>query len=468
MSHQIISSINSNAVKEEANILKPAIESQAAIEKIAGIKANSVGTISKKATAHRSVTISEHPVYKTRILVVKGDEEIFDYAGAIKSKLSEITKILPVNIPSSLIALIFAMVIIPVVMTPGIFRPDFLSAAGDTAISQLRFPETIFKNIEFSDRDTFNAQMTELISKYNSRLSVIPKDTELYKLIESRLKTAQAIFENVEDDMFFDVMLAKYGVPKIKPYFSYSRHGKVNTRAASLGKWAVDDANNYHEKKLEEFNKKLPAVLEKANAEREDKVNAFISAAVAENLYIMQETETIKTIEVTKAETKKAKKHYHKKRKAAKKAAVKKDAPAAEVKAPEMTPAPAAEMPAPAVTPAPAPEPEKVTPPAPAPEAPKAEPKKDDAKKVKKDKKKEAKKAEAPKAEAAPAAPAPAPAVSMPAPTEVPAPVPAPEAPAPVPANNVTPEPAAPVPAPAETPAPASENSENQSQGRAK
>ncbi len=373
-----------------------------------------------KVISTKNVVETEHPVYKTKILVVTGNEPELDYAGIAKSKISEITKILPINIPRSLVAILFMIVVIPIIFSPGIFMPDFSIAGGDASMSQLKFPETIFRNLNFDNRDILKAQLDTLVASYERKLAILDCDCNLAQLLKSRIKIAQAIWENASDDLFLDFMMAQISDIKTKPYFSHSNpcfsrdHSKINTHFSSLGKWAQDADQMDFERQVAEFMTKYPEIFEKANFDRLENVNAVITQAVAENAYVIKEAIEVKEIKTIAVEKKAVKKHKRRARHN-KSAAKPKTEKAAESKTSDVStnapaPAPVEAAPAPvAVEPAPAPEA-----PAPAP----AEPKKEEPKKAKDSKKDKKAKAEAP------AAPAQAPDANAmpPAPDTMPAP----------------------------------------------
>jgi|GEM_PF-3949413 len=431
-----------------------------------------VGYIPKieKTTISKETISTEHPVYKTKILVVNGVREEVDYVNIAKTKLSAITNILPIHIPRSLVAILFTFIVIPVLFSPGIFAPDFLAASSNATYSVYKFPEAIFKNLNFDSRDLLKNQIDRLSESYSKRLVNLSPESETAKVIMSRMLTAEYIWQNATDDMFLDFMKAQIINVKIKPYFSYTRHGNVANRVATLGRWASEIEKKEYEKALAAFMEKYPEIYERANFDRVENISNLLNEAIVNNTYIP--CEYVQTVNVSSekhaASVKKVKKHRkHKAVKKAKKEEAKKSEPAKEVKKEEKSssntpeviaapaPAPAEAMPAPPApapaavepVPAPAPAPAEVTPaPAPAPEKPKEEPKN----KVKPAKKE--KRAAAPKKiEDKPVEVNAAPAEVTPAP--VPESAPAPVEAAPAPADpNVSAQPPLPAPAPAEQP----------------
>ncbi len=380
---------------------------------------------------------TNHPVYKTKILVVNSIRNEIDYPGEIKSQIARITQILPVNIPRSLIAILFTLIIVPVIFSPGIFMPDFLAAAGGgVTVSQFKFPEAVFKNLNFDNRDILKSQIDHLITSYNKRLKHYCPESEISKLIASRIITAEYIWMNATDDLFFDYMMAQIANIKIKPYFGYARNSRTPNRTASLGRWAVETERIDYEKKLVKFMQKYPEIYEKANFDRLEKISDLITEAVMTHTYIVNETKTV--IVEYKKPVKKVKKSRRKS--SSKRSAVKKDNESAKSSAKEENASAPAKTetavtePVPAPAPAPAPEPEPEMTPAPAPEpvpAPEAAPApKEDPKNKAKAKPKQDKKAGR---VTTPAPAAPAPAETAPAPAEAPAnpgdmvPPPAPE-----------------------------------------
>ncbi len=251
-----------------------------------------------------------HPVYNTKILVVhslRGDNGFND---GIKSKIAEITKILPVNIPRSIVAILFTLIIIPILFSPGIFMPDFLAAAGGVSISQFRFPEAVFKNLNFDSRDILEAQIKHLTASYSKRLVHYQPESEIARLIASRIQTAEYIWMNATDDLFFDYMMAQIANVKIKPYFGYTRNGKTPNRVSSLGRWADETERIDYERKLAKFMKKYPEIYEKANFDRLERINDLIIEAVLTHTYIIKEVETV--IVKSKKAVKKSKKSHAK------------------------------------------------------------------------------------------------------------------------------------------------------------
>ncbi len=362
------------------------------------IKGSVTPDIRTKTLSTKNTVETEHPVYKTKILVVTGNEPELDYAGIAKSKISEITKILPINIPRSLVAILFIIVVIPIIFSPGIFIPDFSIAGGDASMSQLKFPETIFRNLNFDNRGILKAQLDALVSSYERKLAILDCDCDLAKLLKSRVKIAQAIWENASDDLFLDFMMAQISDIKTKPYFSHSNpcftydRKKINTRFSALGKWASDTDQMDFERQIAEFMAKYPEIFEKANFDRLENINSVIAQAVNENAFVAAE---IKAVVVEKKAVKKHKKRYRRNRSAKPKVEKAVENKASEVSTSTAAPVDAAAAPAAVEAPA-----------APAPvEVKKEEPKK--AKDAKKDKKAKA---------SAPAAPAPAP-EPTPAPT---------------------------------------------------
>ena len=401
---------------------------------IAGITA--LETDGHKTTKHTVET--NHPVYKTKILVVNSIRNEIDYPGEIKARIARITQILPVNIPRSLIAILFTLIIVPVIFSPGIFIPDFLAAAGGgVTVSQFKFPETVFKNLNFDNRDILKSQIDHLITSYNNRLKHYNPESEISKLIASRIITAEYIWMNATDDLFLDYMMAQISNIKIKPYFGYARDSRTPNRTASLGRWAVETERIDYDKKLVKFMQKYPEIYENANFDRLEKISGLITEAVMTHTYIVNETKTVFVEE--KKPVKKVKKSRRKSN--SKKRAVKKNNETAKASAKsntakeENTPVPAnnetaVTNPAPVSTPAPAPEAE-VTP-APAPEpvpvpetapAPKEEAKHKAKAKPKEDKKAERIATPAPEPTQSPEAPAdPGNMVPPPAPEPMPEP----------------------------------------------
>ena len=377
---------------------------------------------------------TNHPVYKTKILVVNSIRSEVDYIGEAKSKIAKITEILPVNIPRSLVAILFALIVIPVIFSPGIFVPDFLAAAGGVSVSQFRFPEAVFKNLNFDNRDILKAQIDHLITSYNKRLRLYCPESEIAKLLASRINTAEYIWMNSTDDLFHDFMMAQIANVKIKPYFSYARRGKTPNRVAALGRWATEIERADYDKNFAEFMRRYPDVYEKANFDRLERISNLLTEAVMTHTYIVNECKTVFVEE--KEPVKKAKKY--RRRAKSKKSAPKKESGEAKPAAPkEEKAADAAPAPAPEPAPAPAPAPEPVVTPAPEPPpAPAAEPEKPKADPKNKSKKQDKK---AGRVTTPAPAPAPAPAPEAPADpnamTPPPAPEPAPEAPA-TPAGN--------------------------------
>ncbi len=415
-------------------------------KKAANIEVNTAGRKSVKHTVD-----TNHPVYKTKILVVNPIQTETDYLDAAKTKISKITEILPLSIPRSIVAILFTLIVIPVIFSPGIFMPDFLAAAGGGAsVTQFRFPEAVFKNLNFDNRDILKPQIDHLISSYNKRLKHYCPESEISKLIASRIITAEYIWMNATDDLFLDYMMAQIASVKIKPYFSYARDRKTPSRVASLGRWATETERIDYERKLAEFMQKYPDVYEKANFDRLEKINDLITEAVMTHTYIVNETKTV-VIETEKKPAKKVKKYRRKAK--AKKSEPKKEAGAS--KSEEKAAAPKEEKPAeqpaaaaePVPAPAPAPEPAVTPAPEPAP-APAAEPEKpkEDPKNKSKAKPKQDKKAGRADNKATPA-PAPAPEPAPAAAEPLPAPAPAPDAQPPADTNAMTPPPA-PEPAP--------------------
>lgn len=379
---------------------------------------------------------TSHPIYKTKILVVNSIRNEVDYIGEAKSKIAKITEILPVNIPRSLVAILFALIVIPVIFSPGIFVPDFLAAAGGVSVSQFRFPEAVFKNLNFDNRDILKAQIDHLMTSYNKRLRLYCPESEIAKLLASRINTAEYIWMNSTDDLFHDFMMAQIANVKIKPYFSYTRNRKTPNRVSALGRWATEIERADYDKNFAEFMRKYPDVYEKANFDRLERISNLITEAVMTHTYIVNEA---KTVFVEEKEPVKKVKKYRRKAKS-KKSAPKKQSgeakPAApkEEKAADAAPAPEpAVTPAPEPAPAPAPAPEPVVTPAPEPApAPAAEPEKPKVDPKNKSKKQDKKAGRV--------------STPAPAPTPAPEPAPAPDA-APADPNAMTPPPA-PEPAP--------------------
>ncbi|OQA80747.1 MAG: hypothetical protein BWY32_00800 [bacterium ADurb.Bin243] len=404
-------------------------------KKAANIEVNTAG---RKITSHTVDT--NHPVYKTKILVVNPIHTETDYMDAAKTKISKITEILPLSIPRSIVAILFTLIVIPVIFSPGIFMPDFLAAAGGGAsVTQFRFPEAVFKNLNFDNRDILKSQIDHLISSYNKRLKHYCPESEISKLIASRIITAEYIWMNATDDLFLDYMMAQIASVKIKPYFSYARDRRTPSRVASLGRWASETERIDYERKLAEFMQKYPDVYEKANFDRLEKINDLITEAVMTHTYIVNETKTV-VIETEKKPVKKVKKYRRKAK--AKKSEPKKETGASKTE--EKAAAPKeekpVEQPAAAAEPAPAPAPEPAVTPAPAPapaaepEKPKEEPKNKSKAKPKQDKKAGRADSKATPAPAPEPAPAPAAAEALPAP--------APDAQPPADPNAMTPPPA--------------------------
>jgi len=330
------------------------------------------GNITASGRAANHTVETDHPVYKTKILVVNSIRDEIDYPGLIKSKIAKITQILPVNIPRSIVAILFTLIIVPVIFSPGIFIPDFLAAAGGgVTVSQFKFPEAIFKNLNFDNRDVLKSQIDCLIKSYNNRLKHYHPQSEISKLIASRIATAEYIWMNATDDLFFDYMMAQIANIKVKPYFGYARNSRTPNRTAALGRWAVETERADYEKKLVKYMQKYPEIYEKANFDRLEKISDLITEAVITHTYIVNEAKTIFAEE--KKPAKKVKKSRRKS--SSKRSAVKKDnkksespaklktneeenapAPANNENAPDMTPV---AEPAPVPEPAPAPAPEQ-------------------------------------------------------------------------------------------------------------
>jgi len=261
------------------------------------LEKNEGGNITERQTINLPIenhTIkTNHPIYKTKILVVNSKHNEIDHLSAIKSKINQITEILPINIPRSLVAILFTLIVIPILFSPGIFMPDFLAAAGGVSISQFRFPEAVFKNLNFDSRDILDAQIKHLTASYSKRLAHYHPESEIARLITSRIQTAEYIWMNATDDLFFDYMMAQIANVKIKPYFGYTRNGRTPNRVSSLGRWADETERIDYERKLAKFMEKYPEIYEKANFDRLERINDLIIEAVLTHMYIVKEAKTL-------------------------------------------------------------------------------------------------------------------------------------------------------------------------------
>lgn len=241
-------------------------------------------------------------------------------------------------------AVILALVLVPV-MFPGIFIPQAIIAGTPAALA---VSDDVFNNLKFENRAAFEAQVRVLIASYEKKLAVVPGDSELARVLTSRIKTAQAILDSATDDMFLDRMVGRASrVPAVKPYFGYSDYGHVHhcceckaecqkecachcgchhthkytrTRAANLGLWAVKAEKEAYDQDVQKcIAAGTPAVSEDANASRVAKIDETVRAAIEANRYV-PEIKAAPEKELKAEKTRKHGKRHKKFRKARKKA----------------------------------------------------------------------------------------------------------------------------------------------------
>jgi len=255
-----------------------------------------------------------------------------------------------------LAAIIFALVLVPV-MFPGIFIPQAL-IAGTPA--QLALPEDVFNNLKFENREAFEAQINQLIASYERKLAAVAPDSEIAKVFNSRIKTAQALLASVTDDMFVGNMVKQATrVPAAKPYFGYSVYGHAHrccaqscqtgcnngchcrchaahkitrTRVDNLGRWASRTEKEAADQNIAEYVYAFPAVIAAHNEGRAAKIDETMKAAIEENKYVpnFEPAVSDKEIKETKEIKKAARKHkkFNRKHRKARKASAPVPAPA--------------------------------------------------------------------------------------------------------------------------------------------